>query len=348
MLAKLHTILRIIQISFTYIGTVVGAGFASGQEIVQFYTRYGNWAFFTIALATGLFIWLGTKMMLLAAHIGANSYEDVNRHLFGKKLGAMISQFMLIVLIGVTAVMLAGAGTIWQQQLHFSYQFSLVVTMVACYILLQKGMQAIMTVNTIVVPIMLAFTALMVMTIVQAYEANQWLQLSTEQSWLKIMVSPFLYSAFNLAMAQTVLVPLGTTIMNRRIIVWGSTIGGIGIGVLLIAGHIALATQMPDIENHTIPMSTIAKLLGGHVQWIYISLIFAEIFTTLMANIYGISLQLQKQFKMPMNKIALIILTVSYILSQAGFADLLATLYPLFGFISLVWLGLLIRTKTKE
>ena len=28
---------RVLQIAFTYIGTVVGAGFATGQEILQFY-----------------------------------------------------------------------------------------------------------------------------------------------------------------------------------------------------------------------------------------------------------------------------------------------------------------------
>ncbi|MDO3677624.1 hypothetical protein [Paenibacillus ehimensis] len=32
----------ILQIAATYTGTVVGAGFASGQSIMQFFTVYGH------------------------------------------------------------------------------------------------------------------------------------------------------------------------------------------------------------------------------------------------------------------------------------------------------------------
>ncbi|MEK1832032.1 hypothetical protein AAAC51_33515 [Priestia megaterium] len=31
-----------LQVAATYVGTVVGAGFATGKEIVQFFTQYGN------------------------------------------------------------------------------------------------------------------------------------------------------------------------------------------------------------------------------------------------------------------------------------------------------------------
>lgn len=62
-----------------------------------------------------LFIWLGGKMMIIASEIGAKSYEDLNIALFGDRYGKWISHFMLIVLLGVTAVMLAGAGTIFMR-----------------------------------------------------------------------------------------------------------------------------------------------------------------------------------------------------------------------------------------
>ncbi|GJM81290.1 hypothetical protein HMSSN139_37860 [Paenibacillus sp. HMSSN-139] len=98
---------KVLQIAFTYIGTVVGAGFATGQEILQFFTRYGKWGVLTILLSTVLFVWLGTKMMLLARDIKAVSYEDLNRRLFGERVGKALSLFTLIVLIGVNSVMLA-------------------------------------------------------------------------------------------------------------------------------------------------------------------------------------------------------------------------------------------------
>lgn len=108
---------RTLQIAFTYIGTIVGAGFATGQEILRFFTRYGHWALLTILFSAALFIWLGTKMMIIARKISADSYEDFNRHLFGAKAGTIISLFTMIILIGVNSIMLAGAGAIFKEHL---------------------------------------------------------------------------------------------------------------------------------------------------------------------------------------------------------------------------------------
>lgn len=335
----------VLQIASTYIGTIVGAGFATGQEILQFFTRFGYWGTLTIAVATALFIWLGGKMMLIAGEIGAKSYEDLNIALFGDKYGKWISHFMLVVLLGVTAVMLAGAGTIFYENWNISYQSGLIITIAACYFLLRKGMKAILAVNAVVVPVMLLFTVLIMLDTFQTPESGRFITISTDHSVWAAWASPFLYTAFNLSMAQAVLVPLGAEIRDRKTIVWGSWIGGIGIGLMLLAGHIALSVHMPGIQQFAIPMGGIAKQLGHVVQYIYIFLIFAEIFTTLIADIYGLTLQLQERLKWSRSALTIGVLAFCFIASQIGFGPLLSTLYPIFGLISLGWLYLVIRRR---
>ncbi len=336
---------KTLQIAATYMGTVVGAGFATGQEILQFFTRFGYWGTFAIAAATVMFIWLGTKMMLIASEIRAKSYEDLNKALFGEKYGRWISHFMLLVLLGVTAVMLAGAGTIFYEHWNISYQSGLLITIAGCFFLLRKGMKAILTVNTIVVPIMLLFTVLIISHTLGSPGADKFLTLPSDHSIFAAWASPFLYTAFNLSMSQAVLVPLGAEIGDRKTIIAGSWIGGIGIGFMLLAGHIALSVHMPGIQQYAIPMGGIAKALGHSVQFIYIFIIFAEIFTTLIADIYGLTLQLEERLKWSRSLITLLILGVCYLASQIGFGVLLSTLYPMFGLISFGWLYLIIRKK---
>ncbi|HTG71042.1 MAG TPA: hypothetical protein VL921_17425 [Candidatus Udaeobacter sp.] len=338
---------KVLQIASTYMGTIVGAGFATGQEILQFFTRFGYWGTFTIALSTVLFIWLGTKMMLIASEIKAKSYEDLNKSLFGDKYGRLISHFMLVVLLGVTAVMLAGAGTIFYEHWNISYQSGLLITIAACYFLLRKGMNAILTVNAIVVPIMLLFTALIMIDTFQTPGADKFYKLSSDYSIWAAWASPFLYTAFNLSMSQAVLVPLGAEIRDRKLIIAGSWLGGIGIGFMLLAGHIALSVHMPGIQQFAIPMGGIARQLGPNVQFIYIFIIFAEIFTTLIADIYGLTLQLHERLKWARSLIVLFILAICYVASQIGFGTLLSTLYPLFGLISFGWLILIIRKRVS-
>ncbi|MCR2803782.1 YkvI family membrane protein [Paenibacillus soyae] len=342
-----NRLVKMLQIASTYMGTIVGAGFATGQEILQFFTRFGYWGSFTIALATGLFIWLGTKMMLIASEIKAKSYEDLNIALFGERYGKLISLFMLVILLGVTAVMLAGAGTIFYEHWNISYQAGLLITIAGSFLLLRKGMKAILAVNAVVVPVMLLFTVIVMIDTFNTPGSNKFITLTTDYSPWAAWASPFLYTAFNLALAQAVLVPLGAEIRDKKTIVAGSWIGGLGIGFMLLAGHIALSVHMPGIQQFAIPMGGIARQLGYYVQFIYIFLIFSEIFTTLIADIYGLTLQLEERTKWSRGLLTFVILFICYLASQIGFGPLLSTLYPMFGLISLGWLFLIIRKRVS-
>jgi uncharacterized membrane protein YkvI len=333
---------QIIRVAFTYIGTIVGAGFASGQEILQFFTRYGWMATLTIALSSFIFVIVGTKLMLMAHTVKAKSYEDLNQLLFGEKLGGFISLFTMLILFSVTTVMLAGGGTLFQEQLHLSYQTGLLVTIGLAYWVLTKGIEAIMTVNSIVVPIMMTFSLVLVIYTWHSPGSMNWLSHSSDEPITAIWLAPFLYTAFNLAMAQSVLVPMGAAIRERTTLYWGGLLGGIGIGLLLLSAHYALSAQMPGIAQFEIPMGNIITRLGSAAQISYILVIYGEIFTTYIADAYGLCQQLQQRTRLHPKFILIAVLALSYIVSLIGFKVLLSALYPLFGLVSLAWLVMML------
>lgn len=339
---------KVLQISFTYIGTVVGAGFATGQEILQFFTKYGKWGVLTILLATVLFIWLGTKMMLLANKIKATSYEDLNRRLFGDTIGRWLSLFTLIVLIGVNSVMLAGAGSVFAEHLGLYYQTGLAITLVATYLLLGKGIGGVMKLNSIVVPMMLILSITIIINTVGSPGATHFITLGTDSGLVATWASPLMYTAFNLSMAQAVLVPIGSHTKSRKVIIWGGILGGLGVGFMLMAGHFALSAYMPGIVQYEIPMGNIAQQLGTTVQLIYVFLIFMEIFSTFVADVYGVTLQIKQHLKLSPRIISLLILFICYLTSQFGFSSLLSVLYPTFGVFSLLWAVMLAVYKPKK
>jgi uncharacterized membrane protein YkvI len=327
-----------LLIGFTYIGTIVGAGFATGQEILQFFTLYGKAATITIVISSILFIWLGTKIMMISHDIKAHSYEDMNIHLFGAFVGRWVSFLMLVLLMAITTVMLAGAGSVFSEHLHISYQYGLIVTMLLAYSVIIRGMAGIKLVNSLVVPIMLIFTIMVFKLAIQSPSGFNFLHLTTDYPSWRIWLSPFMYTAFNLALSQAVLVPLGATSPDVRTIKLGGLIGGIGITLMLWIGHIALSAHMPGIAQYEIPMGHIITPLGPWVYMMFIFIIYAEIFTTLIADLYGLSLQLEQRTSIRRQFIVITLLIICYMVSQIGFRTLLSTLYPLMGLISLLWL----------
>lgn len=344
MLRKLGSIM---QVCFTYVGTVVGAGFATGQEILTFFTRYGWMATLTIGIASMLFVWLGIKLMFIAHEVKAQSYEDLNKLLFGPRIGSWISLFTLVTLFGVTTVMLAGAGSVFEEQFHLPYQSGLLVTLLLAYAVLNKGMQAIVAVNSVVVPLMLSFSTLVVWYSWDLPGSGNWLHLTSDYPLEKIWFAPFLYAAFNLSMAQGVLVPLGAQIRDRSVLFWGGIWGGVVIGLMLFAGHFALSAQMPGISQFEIPMGQLIQRVGPTIQLMFIFVIYGEIFTTFIADVYGLSLQLEQRTRLSRSWILWIVLLLSYLVSQLGFKALLSTLYPLFGLISMAWMTMMIWRRHR-
>ena len=336
---------QIIQVAFTYIGTIVGAGFASGQEILQFFTQFGRLAAVTIILTTFFLVWLGIKIMRLSHTYGAQSYEDLNTLLFGELVGRWISWFMMLILLGTSTVMLAGAGTLFTEQLNLSFQTGLLLTLFLSYLVLSKGIKAIMNVNSAVVPLMLIFTIVVVWYTWHMPNSEGWLHLTSDYTQARIWFSPILYAAFNLISAQAVLVPLGSAIRNRSVLFWGGLLGGIVIGLMLLAAHYALSAQMPGIQQFEIPMGHIIQRLGTGIQFIYVIIIYGEIFTTYIADIYGLSLQLQQKTRIHPQILLCILLFISYIFSQIGFSILLSALYPIFGAVSIIWFVMIIYRR---
>lgn len=337
-----------IRIAFTYVGTIVGAGFASGQEILQFFTKYGWIAVMTIALSSMLFIWLGIKMMTLAFDLKAKSYEDLNRMLFGQKIGSWVSIFMLAVLFGISSVMLAGSGTVFSEQLHLSFQTGVLLTLLAAYWIISRGIRTIMTVNTIVVPIMLTFSGLVIWHTYQSPGADSWLRITSDYSPGMIWISPFLYTAFNLTSAQAIMVPVGASASRKSVIFWGAGLGGILIGLLLLGAHFSLSAQMPGITQFEIPMAGLVTELGAVFHILYLIVIYGEIFTTYIADVYGLILQLEQRTQIHRKWLLICILGLSYLVALIGFKNLLSTLYPLFGMISMMWLALIIWRRQTE
>ncbi|GAE47713.1 membrane protein [Mesobacillus boroniphilus JCM 21738] len=74
------------QIAAVYVGTVVGAGFATGREIVEFFSRFGLFGLIGVFMAGYILTYMGAKLMRIAAAIDARSYEEMNVHLFGNFL----------------------------------------------------------------------------------------------------------------------------------------------------------------------------------------------------------------------------------------------------------------------
>lgn len=103
------------QIAFTYIGAVVGAGFASGQEILKFFGNFGIWGVIGALLAGTLLAYFGYQIVTVASNLNQESYEQYLMFLFGPSRAKIIDCMISLFLLSGLAVMLVAGGSLFNQ-----------------------------------------------------------------------------------------------------------------------------------------------------------------------------------------------------------------------------------------
>ncbi|MFV2045973.1 hypothetical protein KDJ21_022930 [Metabacillus litoralis] len=333
------------QVAAVYVGTVVGAGFATGREIVEFFTKYGVFGLAGILLVGLIFVYTGTKMLILSKRINAASYQDLMIFLFGKKIGRFINIFMLIILLGLTSIMLSGAGAIFKEQLGLSVRLGVVITILLTIAVMSFGIKGLFSVNIIVVPMLVLFSTILA---VQSFSIEPLTVIPDKTSaTFKWILSAVSYAAFNLTMAAAVLVPLANEIQDEKVLKRGGILGGVFLTAILISSHIALST-LPNVMDYDIPMAEVMKTTFYAIYFIYIAVIYGEVFTSVIGNLYGLERQVASFLNIPSMIIVCSILCVAAFISKFGYSSLISTLYPIFGYVCLGVLLLLMIKRVPE
>jgi uncharacterized membrane protein YkvI len=329
------------QIAAVYVGTVVGAGFATGREIVEFFSRFGFVGLIGMLMSGYILIFLGSKLMVISARINAKSYEEFNEYLFGEKIGKVVNLLLMLMLIGVCAVMLAGAGAVFEEQLGLSKASGVIITIGLSIIVMLVGIKALFAVNIFVVPLMITFSfILMVLSLRLPHFIDQLLYIPYVKDGWTAVIAPFSYTAFNLSLAQAVLVPVAAEVKDERTIKRGGMLGGAALTIILITSHMTLV-MLPNFASYEIPMAIIMKSLVPGLYWIFVLVIYGEIFTSVIGNVFGLEKQIKQYIVLPKIVIVTGIFVVSYLLSLFEYSRLLSYLYPIFGYVSLLFIILL-------
>lgn len=337
-----------LQVAAVYVGTVIGAGFATGREIVEFFTRFGFIGIISILVAGYLFIILGTRIMVKAIDLRANSYEVFNQYLFGKNIAKLMNIFMMFMLLGVCGVMFSGAGAVFKENLGIDKNIGIYITILLTLIIMLIGTKGVFAVNTFVVPMMIIFNFIvMSQSILLPNFVDTFFHIPAIDNGWKFILSPFSYAALNLTLAQAVLVPIAYEVNNKEIVRLGGVIGGALLTLILLSSHLTLV-MLPNITQFEIPMAIIVQNTFGSIYFVYVAIIYGEIFTSIIGNVYGLGKQLQQYISLKMIWIYIMIIAIVMLISKINYGTLLSILYPLFGYISLIFMILLWIKKDKS
>lgn len=340
----------VFRVAATFVGTVVGAGFASGQEVMQFFAFFGGNGFWGILMATFLFCFFGVIVLELGRSLSASSYREILDHSCGRTLGWAMDVVVTLFLLGGLSVMLAGAGAVFAGQLGLPYALGTVSTAVLTFLTILYGMRGIMEANSLIVPVLVAVVVTLTagaLLVGGPGTSDVPPNPSRPGAGLNWLVAAWIYVAYNLLLSLGVLAPMGREIGNRQALILGGIAGGLVLGLLLLVINLALLVQFPEAKSAEVPMLLIARQYPVWMQLIFSGILWGEIYTTAIASAYGFAQRVAGDSKWSYPLVAAATVALAWVASRFGFSVLVGTLYPLFGYASMVFLGALLLVSLR-
>ncbi|MGM9974508.1 MAG: transporter [Clostridiaceae bacterium] len=339
---------KVFQVAAVFIGTIVGAGLASGKEITQFFTSYGYKSFFGIALTGCFYIFLCSIISKLSIEHNLNSYADVialvtkgnKDNPFLSVLSKGTALITTLYILSSASIILAGCGSLINEYFGIPKIIGTTLMVILAVITLWKGTDGLIGINSIIVPsLIITIVTLLALYLLFYRDAITIENLKSiepiKEGWL---LSCILYGGYNILSCSGVLVPLSREMKNKKPVILGIILGSIGLVILCAFINLMLMLNQPHIYRYDIPLLYIADRFGTPIQLVLLTVIWLEMFSTEVSDVYSISKSLQNIIKLPFRSCIFIVLAIALPISQLGFTNLISILYPIFGMLSLLFI----------
>ncbi len=326
-----------IKIGLTIIGTTIGAGFASGREVWEFFGSYGLGSQYSLFLANVLF--LITVMVVL--HISRNqhtkNYYGILESLMGKKLANVFDLFTMLYLLSMSVVMFAGSGATFAQW-NYSYMLGVLFIAVMVFIVLLFDVEGLVSIQTFIIPILVGVLLFVCIRFIVNFEGPIQGGETEAVTW----PSGITYAALNIVPLIAVLSTLGGELKSRREMWVAGLVSTIGLASISMVMNYSLIKMSDEIATYEIPLFSLLQEYPTGMIAVVSIILWLAIYTTALSGVHGIVSRVSSLVRCPAWLLSLLLIFLMIPLSQFGFSTLVSVLYPIYGVLNLFVLGLLI------
>lgn len=338
---------NITKVIFVIIGTFIGAGFASGQEIYLFFFKYGINGIIGIIISSLILGIIISKTLRIIKENNIENYEEfLNTILKNKKskLSKLINLIVNIFILVTFFIMIAGFGTYFSQQFGLNQIIGSSILALITYIILNTNVKGVVKANEIIVPILIILVAIIGLVNLKNIQLMQIKNYLISNNSLEFILQSILYASYNSILLIPVLITLNKYIKNKKQITVIGMISALIILIMSILIFLLLSKVDVNIENLEMPAVYVVSNMLKILEYIYGFIILGSIFTTTIS--LGVSfLQNISKNKKSYAQIALIMCITSVVVSKIGFSNLVNILYPVFGYLGILQIYKILKNK---
>lgn len=336
------TNLNLLNVALMFVGAIMGAGFASGREIWQFFGVFGRQGRIGILLIAVLFVVLGMMTAYLARILGTNDMGRIIAPGGNPKIENLVSWFMAIMLFTVLINMTAAGGALLHQNFGISRLVGGVLIGVLVIVTVLGEFERISKVFRYIMPVL--FAAVILISVL-AVTAN--LGASAQREPVKPspiagnwVLAACLYISYNILAMIPIVATSSVNAKSEKSAMLGSGLGGIFLGVLAFTIVLALQKDMQFAQAMDMPMLAYAGRISKGAGILYSVLLFAAIYASATSNFYGFTTKLRTDEKK--SRKVILSACLAFLLGLVGFKNVVAYMFPIEGYLGFAIIAMLL------
>lgn len=344
---------EILRFAGGFIAWVIGSGFATGQEILQFYSSYGLCSFWVAAINLIGFLCIGTILLTVGfEHKGEvfNHYE----YYCGKVCGRVYAWIIPATLVLLMSVLNSAAGTTCLQ--YFGWNKYIGSAGMAVLVLLAYwiGFEKMVRIVSSVGPVMIAFSIFVGLYTV-CRDATAWdgvadgvQNLSASQASPHWSLSAVLYLSLNFLCGSTYYTALGRSANRRADAKWGAVVGSVLVMLTITALSTAILLHAREAEILSVPTLCLAKRISPVFGGVFSVALLMGTFSSSSTMMWSFCSRFFAKDRRKNRLFALGTAVVTYCLGLFPFSGLVAVIYPMIGYAGLFFIGCVVYKGLRK
>ena len=324
--------IEVISITLVIIGALIGAGFASGQEIFSFFYIYGKngiYGILIMSILIGIFIYKSLKIIYQKQVYNYNDF--LNLFIKNTKIRNVILWIVNVLLLVSFYIMVAGFGAYFEQEIGINRIIGSIVLNLLCVIVFFSNIKGVLKASNLIVPFLIFFIFFIGIKNIVQIRTIDFHQM--KNNWILSMI---IYNSYNFILLMPVLISLKKQITKEKNIKKVSILVTIIILILSInIFFLLLNANIKEIENQEMPIVYIISNYFNKYKKIYAFIVLASIFTTAISVGIGFLQNISKNSN-SYPQFVLFMCITSLLMSNNGFSKLLNFIYPVFGYIGIL------------
>ena len=339
---------KILKAVFVIIGALIGAGFASGQEIYIFFYQYGINGIFGIIISSILLGFVTYKVLCICKENEVTNYKSFLERFIKKEKQLEIFNMIMNIFILITFyIMIAGFGAYFEQQFGIYSLIGSIILSLICYFVFLKDVLGLIKVSQYIVPLLIGSLLIIGISVIDSKNILEISHYVTENTNWKWILDSVLYGGYNTILLIPVLIALRKLVSNKKEQGIISMVTTILVIVLSLIVFFMLTKVDVDIKNLEMPAVYVASKISVVFKYIYGFIILSSILTTSIS--LGTSfLENTAHDKKKHKQYAALICVSAVLVSNVGFSNLVNLLYPIFGYIGLFQIIKISTQKSKS